>query len=107
MSSRYIDSLTAAGVPRRRLIFKYGLKNALVPVLSSTGITVSIMLGASFAVEKVFSVPGIGSLLLRSVTGKDYAVVQTGVLIVAGLVILVNIVLDIIFGLVNPKARPE
>ncbi|MFD2759254.1 ABC transporter permease [Gulosibacter faecalis] len=107
MSSRYIDSLTAAGVPRQRLIFRYGLKNALVPVLSSMGITVSIMLGASFAVEKVFSVPGIGSLLLRSVTGKDYAVVQTGVLIVAGLVILVNIVLDIIFGLVNPKARPE
>lgn len=107
MSSRYIDSLTAAGMPRRRLIFKYGFKNALVPVLSSTGITVSIMLGASFAIEKVFSVPGIGSLLLRSVTGKDYAVVQTGVLIVAGIVILVNIVLDIVFGLVNPKARPE
>lgn len=107
MASRYIDSLTAVGVERPRLIFKYGLKNALVPVLSTVGVTVSIMLGASFALEKVFSFPGIGSLMLRSVTGKDFAVLQGGVLLIAVMVILINIALDVTYGLINPKSRPQ
>lgn len=107
MSSRYIDSLTAAGVPRSRVIATYGLKNALVPVLASTGLTISIMLGASFSVEKVFAFPGIGALMLRSVTGKDFAVVQGGVLLIAVMVILVNLILDVSYGLLNPKSRPS
>ncbi|MGO1543422.1 MAG: ABC transporter permease [Gulosibacter sp.] len=107
MSARYIDSLTAAGVPRNRLIFKYGFKNALVPVLSSTGITISIMLGASFAIEKVFSIPGVGSVLIRAVSGKDFALVQGGVLLIATIIIVVNLILDIAYGIINPKARPE
>ncbi|HRN28402.1 MAG TPA: ABC transporter permease [Terrimesophilobacter sp.] len=106
MSSRYIDSLTAAGVRRRRVVINYGLKNALVPVLASTGLTIGIMLGASFSVEKVFSFPGIGMLMLRSVTGKDFAVVQGGVLLIAVLVILVNLILDVCYGILNPKSRP-
>ncbi|MFN4000703.1 ABC transporter permease [Microcella sp.] len=107
MSSRYIDSLTAVGVPRRRVVMRYGLKNALVPVLASTGLTISIMLGASFSVEKVFAFPGIGALMLRSVTGKDFAVVQGGVLLIAIMVILVNLILDVSYGLLNPKSRPS
>lgn len=107
MSSRYIDSLAAAGVPRPRLVFRYGFKNALVPILASTGITVSIMLGASFAVEKVFAFPGVGTLIVRSVTSKDFAVVQGGVLLIAALVILVNLILDISYGLIDPKSRPQ
>lgn len=107
MSSRYIDSLAAAGVPRHRLIFRYGLKNSLVPVLASTGITVSIMLGASFAVEKVFAFPGVGTLIVRSVMTKDFAVVQAGVLLIAVLVITINLILDICYGLIDPKSRPQ
>lgn len=107
MSSRYIDSLAAAGVPRQRLIFRYGLKNSMVPILASTGITVSIMLGASFAVEKVFAFPGVGTLIVRSVTSKDFAVVQGGVLLIATLVIAINLILDISYGLIDPKSRPQ
>lgn len=107
MAARYVDSLTAAGVSRGRVIFTYGFKNALVPVLSATGLTVSIMLGASFAIEKVFAFPGIGQLMLRSVTGKDFAVVQGGVLLIATMVILVNLILDVSYGLINPKSRPQ
>jgi peptide/nickel transport system permease protein len=107
MSARYVDSLTAAGVSRRKVIFTYGFKNALVPVLSATGVTVSIMLGASFAIEKVFAFPGIGTLMLRSVTGKDFAVVQGGVLLIATMIILVNLILDVSYGLINPKSRPQ
>lgn len=107
LASRYVDSLTAAGVSRQKVVFGYGFKNALVPVLAATGLTVSIMLGASFAIEKVFAYPGIGTLMIRSVTGKDFAVVQGGVLLIAVLVILVNLILDISYGLINPKSRPQ
>ncbi|WP_248147127.1 ABC transporter permease [Microbacterium aoyamense] len=107
MSSRFVDSLTAVGVPRSRVVMRYGFKNALVPVLASTGITVSIMLGASFSVEKVFAYPGIGALMLRSVTGKDFAVVQGGVLLIAIMVIVVNLIIDVSYGVLNPKSRPS
>lgn len=107
LSSRYVDTLTAAGVSRPRIILVYGLKNAMVPVLASTGITFSIMIGASFAMEKVFAFPGVGDLLLTSVIGKDIPIVQAGVLMIACLVIVVNLCIDVGYGLLNPKARPE
>ncbi|MEY9212126.1 ABC transporter permease [Thermobifida halotolerans] len=107
LSSRYVDTLTAAGVSRRRIVLRYGLKNAMVPVLATTGITFSILIGASFVVEKVFAFPGVGSLMLTSVIGKDFPVVQAGVLIIACLVITVNLFIDMGYGLLNPKARPQ
>ncbi|SHN76019.1 ABC transporter permease [Cryptosporangium aurantiacum] len=107
LGSPYIDTLTAAGVSRRRIVLRYALKNAMVPVLSALGITVNILIGASFVVEKVFSFPGIGNLMLTSVVGKDFPVVQGGVLLVACLVIVVNLLIDVGYGLLNPQARPQ
>ncbi|KHL13400.1 peptide/nickel transport system permease protein [Mumia flava] len=107
LSSPFVDTLTAAGVSRRRIVMRYALKNAMVPVLASTGITVTIMIGASFVVEKVFAFPGVGDLMLRSVIGKDFPVVQAGVLMIACLVIVVNLLIDLGYGLLNPKARPQ
>lgn len=107
LSSRYVDTLTAAGVSRPRIILVYCLKNAMVPVLASTGITFSIMIGASFAMEKVFAFPGVGALMLTSVIGKDFPVVQAGVLMIACLVIVINLCIDVGYGLLNPKARPQ
>ncbi|WP_251453938.1 ABC transporter permease [Microbacterium sp. Marseille-Q6648] len=107
LSARWVDTLTATGMSRTRVIYRYGLKNALVPVLASTGLTVSILIGASFVVGQVFAFPGIGDIMLRSVIGKDFPVVQGGVLMIAVIVIVVNLVLDICYGLLNPKARPQ
>lgn len=107
LSARWVDTLTATGMARGRVIFRYGVKNALIPVLASTGLTVSILIGASFVVGQVFAFPGIGDLMLRAVIGKDFPVVQGGVLVIAVIVILVNLVIDICYGLLNPKARPE
>lgn len=107
MASPYTDTLTAAGVPRRVQIARYGVKNALVPVLASTGVTFAILIGVSFVIERVFALPGIGSLMLTSVISQDFAVVQGVVLVTAVLVIAVNLVLDICYGLINPQARPQ
>ncbi|MFE6236788.1 ABC transporter permease [Cellulosimicrobium sp. NPDC057862] len=107
LASPYVDTLTAAGVPRRVLVARYGVKNALVPVLASAGVTFAILIGVSFVVEKVFALPGLGSLMLTSVIGQDFPVVQGIVMITALMVIAVNLLLDIGYGLINPQARPQ
>ncbi|MGP6169988.1 ABC transporter permease [Microbacterium sp. A204] len=106
LASKYADTLTAAGVPRRRIIWVYALRNAMVPVLASSALAVSILVGTSLVMERVFGFPGIGTLLINSVAGKDFSVVQGAVLFVAVLIILVNLVVDILYGVLNPKARP-
>lgn len=107
MASPYTDTLTAAGVSRRLQVVRYGVKNALVPVLASAGVTFAILIGVSFVIEKVFALPGLGSLMLTSVISQDFPVVQGIVLVTAVLVIAVNLVLDICYGLINPQARPQ
>jgi peptide/nickel transport system permease protein len=79
------------GVPAATSYLRYGIKNAMVPVLAATGLTFAILVGASFGIERVFSVPGVGSLMLGSVTGKDYPVVQGAVVLIAVFVIVLNI----------------
>ncbi|WP_084099547.1 ABC transporter permease [Demequina sp. NBRC 110051] len=107
MASEYVDTLTAAGVPRRTIILRYGIKNALVPVLASAGVTFAILIGVSFVIEAVFSVPGVGGLMLTSVIGQDFPVVQGVVLVTAIIVVAVNLLLDVCYGLINPQARPQ
>jgi peptide/nickel transport system permease protein len=107
LESRYADTLTAAGVPRWKIIWVYALKNAMVPVLAASALAVSILFGTSLVMERVFSFPGVGTMLLNSVIGRDFPVVQGTVLVVAVLIIIVNLVVDICYGLINPKARPQ
>lgn len=106
LASPYTETLAAAGVSRRKILYKYGVKNALVPVLASSGVVFAILIGVSFVAEKVFSFPGLGDLMLASTIGQDFPVVQGVVLVTAALVILINFLLDISYGLINPQARP-
>ncbi|QYM74993.1 ABC transporter permease [Leucobacter luti] len=107
LSSRYADTLTAAGVPRRKIIWVYALKNAMVPVLAAAALAVSILFGTSLVMERVFAFPGVGSMLVNAVIGKDFPVVQGTVLVVAIIIIAVNLIVDICYGIINPKARPQ
>ncbi|MBL3699301.1 ABC transporter permease [Leucobacter luti] len=107
LSSRYADTLTAAGVPRQRIIWVYALKNAMVPVLAASALAVSILFGTSLVMERVFAFPGVGSMLVNAVIGKDFPLVQGTVLVVAIIIIAVNLIVDICYGIINPKARPQ
>ncbi|MEU8798341.1 ABC transporter permease [Spirillospora sp. NPDC048819] len=107
LASPYIDTLTAAGVPRRRIVLRYALKNTMVPVLATAGFSFRILLGSSFVVETVFAFPGVGGLLLTSVVGKDFPVIQGGVLLIACIVITLNLLIDVGYGLLDPKVRPQ
>lgn len=107
LASRYAATLTAAGVPRWKIVWVYALRNAMVPVLAASALAVSILFGTSLVMERVFAFPGIGTMLLNSVIGKDFPVVQGTVLVVCVIIITVNLLVDIAYGIINPKARPQ
>ncbi|MGI4801626.1 MAG: ABC transporter permease subunit, partial [Janthinobacterium lividum] len=93
----------AMGLPRRRIIVTYALRNAILPVITITGIVFSTMLGANVLVEKVFSWPGVASYALDALLASDYAPVQAFVLLMALIFVAVNILIDVLYGLADPR----
>ena len=105
LQSDFIRTARAHGLPRRQIIWSYAFRNAVLPVITTLGLTFSYMLGANVLVEKVFAWPGIGAFALDSVIALDYAPLQGFVLVMAGIFLIVNLVTDVISGLVDPRAR--
>jgi len=107
LSSEYIRTARAAGLPARKIIGTYALQNALLPVITTLGMVFSFTLGANVLVEKVFAWPGIGSYAVEALVVSDYAAVQGFVLSMALLFVLLNLIVDIIYTLVDPRIRLE
>ncbi|MGY4534913.1 dipeptide transport system permease protein [Pseudomonas sp. TE3786] len=103
----YVRTARAKGLSPSRVIFVHGLRNALIPVLTVFGLQVGALLAGAVLTETIFSWPGIGKWLIESIGARDYPVVQNGILLIACLVILVNFVVDILYGLANPRIRHQ
>ncbi|SDJ10751.1 ABC transporter permease [Salimicrobium halophilum] len=101
----YIKMARAKGVSSRRLITKHALKNALVPVVTVLGIQTGYLLGGSVVVEQIFGLPGVGQLALQAITNRDYALLQGTILFIASAFVIVNLIVDIIYGFLNPQIR--
>jgi peptide/nickel transport system permease protein len=107
LGSDFIRTANAMGISRTRIIVAYALRNALLPVLTITGIVFSTMLGANVLVEKVFSWPGVASYALDALLSADYAPVQAFVLLMATIFVGVNILIDILYGIADPRVSVE
>jgi ABC-type dipeptide/oligopeptide/nickel transport system permease component len=81
------------------------LKNSLIPVITLMGVSVSIIFGGSVLVETVFAIPGVGRLLVSSIFGQDYVVVQAITLVIAVIILLVNLIVDISYAWLDPRIR--
>jgi len=103
LGSDFIRTAHAMGLSRFRVIVTYALRNALLPVLTIMGIVFSTMLGANVLVEKVFSWPGVASYALDALLASDYAPVQAFVLLMAAIFVLVNVIIDILYGIADPR----
>jgi dipeptide transport system permease protein len=103
----YIRTARAKGLSEFSVIFKHALRNALIPVVTVIGLQTSILMTGAILTETIFSWPGIGKWLLEAVYRRDYPVVQGGVLLIAGLVILVNTVVDLLYVVINPSLRQQ
>ncbi|MFT8871804.1 MAG: ABC transporter permease [Sporolactobacillus sp.] len=104
-SEDYIKMAKAKGSSQTRLIWKHALKNALIPVITVLGIQIGYLLGGSVIIEQVFALPGIGQLSLQAISNRDYSLLQGCILFVATAFIVINLCIDVIYGLINPKIR--
>ena len=103
LGSDFIRTAQSVGMSRGRIIVVYALRNAILPVLTIAGIVFSTMLGANVLVEKVFSWPGVASYALDALLASDYAPVQGFVLLMATIFVLVNLAVDVLYGIADPR----
>jgi peptide/nickel transport system permease protein len=101
----YLRTLRSNGVSERLIVYKHALRNALNPVITVVGLQFGFLLGGAVIVESVFALPGVGTLLINAIFNRDYPVVQGGMLLIAVVFVLVNLMTDLMYGLVNPRIR--
>jgi peptide/nickel transport system permease protein len=107
LGSEYIKLARLKGLPQSMVIAKHAFKNALIPVLTLAGINLVIMINVAVVVETVFAWPGIGRLLYEGITFRDFPVVQAVVLLGGAMIVVVNLLIDILYALIDPRIRLE
>jgi peptide/nickel transport system permease protein len=103
----YIRTARAKGLPNRLVVVKHALSNAMIPITTVVGIIISLLISGSVVTESLFSVPGIGQLLTQAVLNRDYPMVQGGLFIVTAVLVLVNILVDVSYAMLDPRVRYE
>lgn len=102
----YVRAARAQGLSARRVLFKHALTNAMIPVVAVLSFQITVLLGGALIVEQVFAINGLGTLAIAAVRQQDIPMLQGLVLVMVGLVVAVQLATDVIYGLLNPKARP-
>ena len=105
LKSNYAVALTAKGTPFRRIVMTHCLKNTLIPVITVGGIQIGSMVVGAVLVENVFALGGIGALLIEGIQGSDYPVVQSIILFLVTLFLLLNLIIDIVYFIIDPRIR--
>ena len=103
----YIRTARAKGLPRRVVVVKHALTNALIPITTVVGIIISLSISGAVVTESLFSIPGMGQLLTQAVLNRDYPMVQGGLLLTTTFLVLVNILVDIAYAILDPRVRYE
>ena len=105
LSQDYIRTARAKGVSETQTIFKHGLRNALMTVVTASGIILSLLIGGSVVLEQVFALPGIGRMVVQGIMARDYPLIQGTMLLFGFAFVLVNFIVDMIYTLVDPRVR--
>jgi peptide/nickel transport system permease protein len=107
LDSEFIKMARLKGNPEWLVIWKHALRNALIPVVAMSGLQLAHLLGGVVIAETIFGWPGLGSLILEGVYSRDYALVQAGVFIMSVIFIAINLLVDLVFGVIDPRIRYE
>jgi peptide/nickel transport system permease protein len=107
MSQDYVRTARAKGVRRRLVVYRHALRNALVPVVTVIGFEVGILMGGAAIVELIFGLPGVGYVLLQAIFNRDYPLVQGATLLIAVIFVLANLLVDIVYGWLDPRIVQE
>jgi peptide/nickel transport system permease protein len=107
LDSEFIKMARLKGNPEWLVIWKHALRNALIPVVAMSGLQLAHLLGGVVIAETIFGWPGLGSLILEGVYSRDYALVQAGVFIISVIFITINLLVDLVYGVIDPRIRYE
>ena len=105
MRSEYIRTAAAKGLAGRMVVLKHALRNALIPIVTVAGLQLGILLGGTVVVEEVFTLPGVGRLVLWSIYQRDYPLTQSTILFIALLFMTLNLLVDLLYGYLDPRVR--
>ena len=103
----YIRTAQAKGLSYKMILFKHGLKNAMIPILSMVGVQVAFMMGGAVIMEQIFSLPGVGRLVLESIFQRDYPLLQGVLFVIVFMIVIVNLIVDLLYSFVDPRIRYE
>jgi peptide/nickel transport system permease protein len=101
----FVRTADAKGLSRLEIVVRHGLPNALIPILTVIGIVAGALLGGAVIIEQVFSIPGVGRLIIGAVAARDFPVMQGGLLFLAVVYLAVNLLVDILYAVVDPRVR--
>jgi dipeptide transport system permease protein len=101
----YIRTARAKGLPAYRVIWVHALRNALIPIITVIGLQIGVLFTGAILTETLFSWPGVGKWLIEAINRRDYPVLQGGILLIGMVVMAVNLVVDLTYGLINPRIR--
>ncbi|MBC7241702.1 MAG: ABC transporter permease, partial [Anaerolineae bacterium] len=105
LNENYIRAALAAGIPLRKVVYKYALKNALIPTVAVLGVGLGNLMGGAVFVEIIFSRPGMGTLIYNAIQSRNYPIVRAGVLVVACLFIVANLLADLAYTYLDPRIQ--
>jgi ABC-type dipeptide/oligopeptide/nickel transport system permease component len=105
LDADYVRFLRVKGLAERFIVWKHALRNALVPVIAISGLTLGFLIGGTVIIESVFAWPGLGNLMVEAIFTRDYPVIQAGVAVTSVFLILLNLGVDLLFGVVDPRVR--
>ncbi|MDM9625094.1 ABC transporter permease [Rhizobium sp. S152] len=107
LSKDFVRTARAKGATENRIVYKHGLRNALLPLTTGLGLSTLATFSGSVAIELVFNRPGIGKLLISAIAERDYAIIQGGIVVLAMCVVLINLLMDILYIIVDPRIRMQ
>jgi peptide/nickel transport system permease protein len=105
LNEDYVRTARSKGVSEARVVMRHAFGNALIPIVTVVGLTAALLVGGAIVTETVFGLPGIGNLVVSAVLRRDYPVIQGALIVVAGVYVLINLVIDLIYTLVDPRVR--
>ena len=103
----YVRTARAKGMRGRTVVFKHALRNALLPIVTVLGVTVGVILSGAVVIETVFSLPGVGRLIVGSIQRRDFPIIQGGLLVTASVFVIVNLVVDLLYGWLDPRVNDD
>jgi peptide/nickel transport system permease protein len=105
LADDYIRTARAKGLSGARVVLRHALANALIPVITVLGLTFALLIGGAIVTETVFGLPGVGNLVVSAVLRRDYPVIQGALLVIAALYVLINLAIDLLYLVVDPRVK--